>query len=291
MIILIKILKILALIYGQHMEQNIQEIPFANDDQETLIKKLRMFVDTAQNFKLSATNKNKFLMGVQSMSAAMVSLAAEILTAVEHGRIFVAASLTSQIIEAEIQLLWFDKHKHTNGNDFIDFGYVEQIEMLRVHPDRAKTVLDMLKNNNCQRFLRIPTTDDNELLKRENYKNNWHGDKIKNISKETFDDVLKYVTSHMPHIAEYYNGIDVNYENYQLFCKFKHFAPYMVRKCFATEYSFKEDTPQGTAMSVLVCTLGALLNLSIVLDRNGNHLLNAKPTSTEGLTPRSADDK
>lgn len=221
------------------------------------------------------------------MSAAMISLGAEILNAVENGRIFVAASLACQILEAEIQLLWFDKHKKTNGDDFIDFGYVESIDMLRVHPDRSNELLTKLKANNCQRFLRIPTTDDSELLKRENYKNNWYGDKIKNLSKNVFDDILKHVNTNMPDIAKYYNNIDVNYENYQLFCKFKHFAPYMVRKCFATEHSFREDAPAETAWTILISTLHSLINMAGILDKHGNNLLSAPARSTDGLIPIS----
>lgn len=273
------------------MEKDFTEIPFAKDDINTLVKKLRMFVHTAQQFKPCSTNKDKFLMSIQSMSAAMISLGAEILNAVEKGRIFVAASLACQVLEAEIQLLWFDKHKDTNGNDFIDFGYVEQIEMLRVHPERASAVLALLKNNNCQRFLRNPTTDDTELLKRENYKNNWHGDKIKNLSKDVFDDILQYVNTNIPNIAEYYQNTDVNYENYQLFCKFKHFAPYMVRKCFATEHSFKEDTPAATTWIILISTLHSLINMGGILQKHGSSLLNAKAVSTDGLTPFSQQEK
>lgn len=269
------------------MEQTFNEIPFSNDDTNTLIKKLRMFIHTAQQFKPCSTNKDKFLMSIQSMSGAMISLGAEILNAVENGRTFVAASLVCQLLEAEIQLLWFDKHKATNGNDFIDFGYVEQIEMLRVHPERASVVLALLKNNNCQRFLRNSTTDDTELLKRENYKNNWHGDKIKNLSRDVFNDILQYVNTNIPNIAEYYQNMDVNYENYQLFCKFKHFAPYMVRQCFATEHSFREDTPDNTTWSVVISTLHALINMAGILQKHGSDLLNAKAVSTDGLTPLS----
>lgn len=269
------------------MEQPLNEIPFSKDNTDTLIKKLRMFVHTAQQFKPCSTNKDKFLMSIQSMSAAMISLGAEILNAVENGRTFVAASLVCQLLEAEIQLLWFDKHKATNGNDFIDFGYVEQIEMLRVHPERASVVLALLKNNNCQRFLRNSTTEDTELLKRENYKNNWHGDKIKNLSRDVFNDILQYINTNIPNIAEYYQNMDVNYENYQLFCKFKHFAPYMVRQCFATEHSFREDTSDNTTWSVVISTLHALINMAGILQKHGSDLLNAKAVSTDGLTPLS----
>lgn len=269
------------------MEQTFNEIPLSKDDTNTLIKKLRMFIHTAQQFRPCSTHKDKFLMSIQSMSAAMISLGAEILNAVENGRTFVAASLVCQLLEAEIQLLWFDKHKVTNGNDFIDFGYVEQIEMLRVHPERASVVLALLKNNNCQRFLRNSTTEDTELLKRENYKNNWHGDKIKNLSRDVFNDILQYVNTNIPNIAEYYQNMDVNYENYQLFCKFKHFAPYMVRQCFATEHSFREDTPDNTTWSVVISTLHALINMAGILQKNGSNLLNTKAVSTEGLTPLS----
>lgn len=269
------------------MEQQFNKIPFAKDDQDTLIKKLRMFVHTAQQYKPCSTNNDKFLMGLHSISAAMISLGAEILNAVENGRTFVAASLAAQILEAEIQLLWFDKHKAINGDGFIDFGYVESIDMLRVHPDRATALLDLLKANNCQRFLRTPTTDNNELLKRENYKNNWHGDKIKNLSKDVFDDVLKYVNTNMPDVAKYYANTDVNYKNYQLFCKFKHFAPYMVRKCFATEHSFREDTPAETTWTILVTTLHSLINMAGILDKHGNNLLGIPAKSTEGLIPLS----
>ena len=125
--------------------------PLNNDDIDTLMKKLRMMVRTMESFHPQAT-KDKALMGLHSLVAAMISLAAEIYEALQKDRVFVACSLTCQMIELEIQLLWLNKHFNTNGADYIDFGYIEQIDMLRVHPERVDRVLELIKQNNCERF-------------------------------------------------------------------------------------------------------------------------------------------
>ena len=120
--------------------------PLKNDDIDTLMKKLRMMVRTMEQFKTQAT-RDKGLMAIHSLTAAIVSLAAEVYDALLNDRVFVACSLACQIIEGEIQLLWLNKHFDTNGADYIDFGYVEQIDMLRVHPERKDRVLEMIKQN------------------------------------------------------------------------------------------------------------------------------------------------
>ena len=71
-------------------------------------------------------------------------------------------------------------------------------------------------------------------------------------------------------------------------CGFKHFTTYCVRKCFATSQSFAEDTPEDTRWVTLVTVLMALLGVCQVLEQHGDHILNSKPTATEGLTPASA---
>lgn len=211
----------------------------------------------------------------------MISLAAEVYDALEKDRVFVACSLACQILEGEIQLMWLNKHFDTNGADYIDFGYVEQIDMLRTHPDRKDTVLKMIKENNCERFLR-KNIKDPDLLDRNSYNKNWYGNKVQKISKDYFDDVLECIKK-IPELEEYYNNVDVNYENYQLFCNFKHFATYYVRQCFATSESFREDTPDETRKSALITVLIALLGVCQVLEQHGDHILNARPLTTDGL--------
>lgn len=258
--------------------------PLKNDDIGTLMKKLRMMVRTMEQFHLQAT-KDKGLMGIHSLTAAIISLAAEVYDALQNNRVFVACSLACQIIEGEIQLLWLNKHFDTNGADYMDFGYVEQIDMLRVHPERKDKVLEMIKKNKCERFLH-KNIKDPDLLDRNSYNKKWYGNTIQNISSDYFDDVLDQIKD-VPALAEYYNNTDVNYENYQLFCGFKHFATYCVRKCFATSQSFAEDTPEDTRWVVLITVLTALIGVGQVLCQHGDNILNSKPVATEGLTPAS----
>jgi hypothetical protein len=260
------------------------EHPLKNDDIDTLMKKLRMMVRTMEQFHPQET-KNKGLMGIHSLVAAIISLSAEVYDALLNNRVFVACSLACQILEGEIQLMWLNKHFDTNGDDYMDFGYVEQIDMLRVHPDRKDEVLAMIKQNHCERFLKRSIKDP-DLLDRNSYNKKWYGNTIQNISGDYFDDVLDQIKD-VPVLAEYYNNTDANYENYQLFCGFKHFATYCVRKCFATSRSFREDTPDETRKSALVTVLTALLGVCQVLEQHGDNILNSKPVATEGLTPAS----
>ena len=258
--------------------------PLKNDDVDTLMKKLRMMVRTMESFHPQAT-KDKALMGLHSLVAAMISLAAEIYEALQKDRVFVACSLTCQMIELEIQLLWLNKHFNTNGADYIDFGYIEQIDMLRVHPERVDRVLELIKQNNCERFFINKPKDDN-LLNRKNYRTHWYPGTLKSISQDYFEDVWNKIKD-IPELAKYYEHVDVNYENYQLFCGFKHFSTYCVRKCFATSQSFVEDTPQDTRWITLVTVLQVMLAVCEILEQHGDHILNSKPVATEGLTPAS----
>ena len=259
--------------------------PLKNDDVDTLMKKLRMMVRTMESFHPQAT-KDKALMGLHSLVGAIISLSAEVYDALQNNRVFVASSITCQILEAEIQLLWLNKHFNTRGKDFIDFGYVEQIEMLRVHPDRKDRVLELLNQNNCDRFLRKSLKNPNRL-DRNSYNKKWYSDTIQNISEDYFKLVLESIQD-TPELVAYYENRDINYENYQLFCGYKHFSPYLVRRFFATSQSFQEDESKYARVAVLQTVLTSLLNVCFVLEQHGDHILNSKPVATEGLTPASA---
>lgn len=259
--------------------------PLKNDDVETLMKKLRMMVRTMEQFRPQAT-RDKALMGLHSFVGAIISLAAEIYDALQNNRVFVASSITCQILEAEIQLLWLNKHFNTRGKDFIDFGYVEQIDMLRVHPERKDRVLELLKLNNCDRFLRKGIKKPNRL-ERNSYNKKWYGDTIQNISEDYFRLFLESIQD-TPELVEYYENKDINYENYQLFCGFKHFSPYLVRACFATSQSFRDDAGDEARQAVLHSVLISLLNACFILEQHGDHILNMKPVATDGLIPASS---
>ena len=250
------------------------------DSIDTLIKKLRMMVRTFEAFKFPAPT-HRGIIAVRSLGATIISLSAEVLDAVEKGRIFVAGSLCSQIIEADIQLHWLDKHYETNSADYMDFGYVEQIGILRVHPERKDAVLQMLKDHNCQRFFSKNRKDD-DMPNPKNYVKNWYGDTIRNISKDCFDDIWNEIKD-IPGVLEYYDGSDPNYENYQVFCGFKHFSPYCVRKCFATEGSFAEDTPDDTKKVVLILAIQSLVSLGTILEKHGDPIMHMQALETTGL--------
>ena len=264
------------------------EHPLKNDDVDTLMKKLRMMVRTMESFHPQAT-KDKALMGLHSLVGAIISLSAEVYDALQNNRVFAAGSITCQILEAEIQLLWLNKHFNTRGKDFIDFGYVEQIDMLRVHPDRKDRVLELLKQNNCDRFLRKGLKNPNRL-DRNSYNKKWYGDTIQNISEDYFKLVLESIQD-TPELVAYYENKDINYENYQLFCGYKHFSPYLVGRFFATSQSFQEDESKYARVAVLQTVLTSLLNVCFVLEQHGDPILHIKPVATEGLTPASAKQK
>ena len=259
--------------------------PLKNDDVDTLMKKLRMMVSTMEQFKPQATT-DKGLMGIHSLTAAIVSLSAEVYNAMSKNRVFVACSITCQILELYIQLLWLDKHFDTNGRDYIDFGYVEQINMLRVHPDRKALVLEKIKNNNCERFL-LPDHKNADLLDIKNYRKHWYPGTLRTLSNECFKDIWEQIKN-VPQLVDYYGGMDVNYENYQLFCGFKHFSPYIVRKCFATISSFAEDTPEDTKWIALVNVVQNLMVICEILERHGDDILHVKAVATDGLVQSSA---
>lgn len=248
------------------------------DDVGIWMQKLKRMVGAMVQFRPQATN-DKALMGIHSLAAAIISLASEVYEALQNDRVFVASSITCQIIEAEIQLKWLNKHFDTNGKDFIDFGYVEQIDMLLVHPERRDRVLELLKQNNCDRFLRKGIKNPNRL-ERNNYNKKWYGNTIQNISEDYFKDVLNSIQD-IPELVKYYENKDVNYENYQLFCGFKHFSPYLVRKCFATSRSFRDDAGELPRKLVLHTVLHSLQGVCFVLCQHGDNILNIGPTAVK----------
>lgn len=250
--------------------------PLKNDDVDTLMKKLKMLIRIMEEFCLQAT-RDKALMGLHSLVAAIISLSAEVYDAVQKNRVFVAASIACQVVELYIQLLWLDKHFDTHGIDYIDFGYVEQINMLRVHPERRDQVLEKIKQNSCDRFL-LPKSKSADLLDIKNYRKHWYPGTLKDISNECFADIWEQIQE-TPQLADYYGNTDVNYENYQLLCGFKHCSPYIVRKCFATMQSFAEDTPEETKRIIVSNVVQSLYVICEIMERHGDQILHVKPVA------------
>ena len=85
--------------------------------------------------------------------------------------------LTSHMLEVLIQLTWLlDKKERIK--QYIDFGVVEQLEGLHLHPEKKGQILNIIKEKNIQRLLQKKFLEkkitDKILLESENYYKFWY---------------------------------------------------------------------------------------------------------------------
>lgn len=129
--------------------------------------------------------------------------------------------LTSHMLEVLIQLTWLlDKPERIK--QYVDYGIVEQLEGLYLHPEKKEQILKIIKEKNIKSFLKKEFLDeiitDKILLNYKNYKNYWYKPEANSLSAMV--DKLTKDGKHQ----------EINNLNhlYHRFCSYKHCSPYVM---------------------------------------------------------------
>ena len=156
---------------------------------------------------------------------------------------YIGCILTSHMLEALIQLVWLlDREERIK--QYIDFGVVEQLEGLYLHPEKKEQILKIIKEKNIQRLLQKDFLDkkitDKILLKPENYYKFWYKPEANSLSK-----IVEKLTKDGHH-KEIANLNDM----YKKFCSYKHCSPYVMLPRYAVTIPVEELPDAFLAVTV-----------------------------------------
>lgn len=151
--------------------------------------------------------------------------------------------LTSHMLEVLIQLTWLlDKKERIK--QYIDFGVVEQLEGLHLHPEKKGQILNIIKEKNIQRLLQKKFLEkkitDKILLESENYYKFWYKPEANSLS--TIVDKLTKDGKHRE-IA----NLDYLYHR---FCSYKHCSPYVMLPRYVSTIPVEELPDAFLAITV-----------------------------------------
>lgn len=241
--------------------------------QEKLNFLIKQAITNIENKKFKETNDTA-LLSLRVLSAAIVKLCKDAFSLLENKHVYTACSLSCLITEAQIQLLGLDKHFDTNGKDYYEFAYVEQLKSLPINPEwREKTLLRMHEHN-CERFYKKNNKNKN-ITDINCYNKYWYSSLASNIEQLSeiafphFKDLF-----HKQGISFIEEDLNINllYENYRTLCSFKHFSPFLVGDTFLVQGKLHEDPRinhhEVAAKSIYV----ALLSVILVLNRHNENI-------------------
>lgn len=139
-----------------------------------------------------------------------------------------ACILASHMLEGLILLTWMLDKPKERVRQYADFGTIEFLEGLCIHPEEKDEILNFIKKNNLKRLLKKDIQGqeltDEVLLNPKNYYNKWYRPEAKDIS-----DIVQRLTNNgnHPEIANIKHS-------YDKFCAYKHYAPYVMMPRYGT---------------------------------------------------------
>lgn len=133
-----------------------------------------------------------------------------------------ACIIASHMLEGLIWLKWMLDKPRERVHQYTDFGIIEALGGLHIHPEEKENVLKCIKENNLERFLKKniqkQELTDEILLNPENYCSKWYRLEAKDIK-----DIVNQLTNGGHHqdiinIKHLYNRL----------CAYKHYSPYVM---------------------------------------------------------------
>ena len=164
-----------------------------------------------------------------------------------------ACILASHMMEGLIFLIWcLDKPKE-RIRQYVDYGAVEYLEGLYVHPEEKEDTLWFIKEKNVQRLL-MPKAKKGEitdevLLDHKNYYNAWYKPEANSIN-----DMVKILVKDRGH-----KGIASIKTTYDRLCAYKHYSPYVMLPRFGTKLKIANHDEILALNSALQCLYSAFL--------------------------------
>ena len=203
-----------------------------------------------------------------ALFSTILSLTKNIVHALQKNHIYVACSLACLVVEAEIQLLWINIDPDKRSKAFYDFGFIEQLNSISIHPEWEADILTRIEENNCSRFL-DPKKKQPSIKERSSYFKDWYNlfnkKNLRVLSEENFQEGKKIATQSGKKISD----IDIDYKNYKVLCKFKHFSPFCILPCFGNLYSFNEKERENFRELAIKATLQEFYISLLVLIEHG----------------------
>lgn len=139
-----------------------------------------------------------------------------------------ACILASHMLEGLILLTWMLDKPKERVRQYADFGTIEFLEGLHIHPEEKDDILNFIKKNNLKRLLKKDIQGqeltDEVLLNPKNYYNKWYRPEVKDIS-----DIVQKLTNNGNHPE-----ITNIKHSYDRFCAYKHYAPYVMMPRYGT---------------------------------------------------------
>lgn len=139
-----------------------------------------------------------------------------------------ACILASHMLEGLIILTWMLDKPKERVRQYADFGTIEFLEGLHIHPEEKDDILNFIKKNNLKRLLKKDIQGqeltDEVLLNPKNYYNKWYRPEVKDIS-----DIVQKLTNNGNHPE-----ITNIKHSYDRFCAYKHYAPYVMMPRYGT---------------------------------------------------------
>lgn len=224
-----------------------------------------------ENKEFKRTNSTA-LLSLRVLSGAIFALCRDAVSLLENNHIFTACSLTCQAIEAQIQLLCLDKKYDTNGKDYYEFAFVEQLRSLPLNPQWKEKTLQRMQHYNCERFYNGKGKDTADI---NSYYQNWYrsfANSIKDLSDIAFPHFKEIFHTQGISFLEEDLNINLLYENYQTLCSFKHLSPFIVGDTFLVQGKLFEEQKLNHKEVALMRIYTALLSVILVLNRHDEQI-------------------
>lgn len=159
-----------------------------------------------------------------------------------------ACILSSHMLEGLIILTWMLDKPEERVRRYADFGAVEALEGLHIHPEEREYLLNFIKKNNLKRLLKINIQEqeltDEILLNPKNYYNKWYRPEARDIS-----DIVKQLTDNNKHPE-----ISNIKQSYDRLCAYKHYSPYVMMPRYGGK-NVKETPDQFIAITIALQSL------------------------------------
>ncbi len=133
-----------------------------------------------------------------------------------------ACIVASHMLEGLILLTWMLDKPQERVRQYADFGTIEALEGLHLHPEEKDDILNFIKQNNLKRLLKKDIQKqeltDGILLNPKNYYNKWYRPEANDIN-----DIVTKLAEGSKHQA--INNIK---QMYNELCAYKHYSPFVM---------------------------------------------------------------
>lgn len=159
-----------------------------------------------------------------------------------------ACILSSHMLEGLIILTWMLEKPDERVRRYADFGTIEFLEGLHIHPEKREDILNFIKAHNLQRLMKKNVQQkeltDELLLNPNSYYNKWYRPEANDIS-----DMVKQLTDDNKHPE-----ITNIKQSYDRLCAYKHYSPYVMMPRYGT----KMNIPNGDEFLAISIALQCL---------------------------------